>query len=174
LPIIDPIGREVAEERGLAPVLDSFAELGDTEAIFPRILGHAPGYAEAIWEAMDRGRGEGGVDRRLKEIIRIQLARTAQDPYFASLRSSRAIAAGLVEERVAAGSAAFEDDPHFSPAEKWALRYAYLMYRRPAEVDQSFYEEGKKHFTEAQIMELGGMIAIHYGMQVFMRTLEDR
>ena len=33
------------------------------------------------------------------------------------------------------------------------------------------HEEGKQHFTEAQIMELGGMIALHHGMQVLMRTL---
>jgi hypothetical protein len=29
----------------------------------------------------------------------------------------------------------------------------------------------KNYYTEAQIMELGGFIAFHYGMQVFMRTL---
>lgn len=170
--IIDPVDREEAERRGLAPVLDSFADLGDPEATFPRILAHAPGYAEALWGAMDRASGEGGVDPQLKEIVRIQLARTAQDPYFSGLRSRRAAAAGLTEERIDAGSGSFSDDPQFTPAEEWALRYAYLMYRRPEEVDHSFYEEGKKHFTEAQIMELGGMIAIHYGMQVFMRTLQ--
>ncbi len=48
------------------------------------------------------------------------------------------------------------------------------MYREPEKVDAAFYDEGKRHFTEAQIMELGGMIAVHYGMQVFMRTLEKR
>ena len=30
----------------------------------------------------------------------------------------------------------------------------------------------KKHFSEAQIMELGAMVALHYGLQVFMRTLK--
>lgn len=62
----------------------------------------------------------GKVDHKLKEIIRVQLARTAGDTYFSNLRSAKAIEQGL---------------------------------------------------TEAQIMELGAFIALHYGMQVFMRTL---
>ena len=66
----------------------------------------------------------------------------------------------------------FENDPQFTEAEKWALRYAFLMYREPKKLNKDFYDEGKKHFSEAQIMELGGMIALHYGMQVFMRTLK--
>jgi hypothetical protein len=37
-----------------------------------------------------------------------------------------------------------------------------------------FYAEGKTHFTEAQIMELGAFIAFHYGMQAFTRTLGVR
>ena len=46
------------------------------------------------------------------------------------------------------------------------------MYRQPEKIDKAFYDEGKGHFTEAQIMELGGMIALHYGMAVFMRTMQ--
>ncbi len=105
--------------------------------------------------------------------MRIQLARTAQDPYFAGLRSRKALAAGLTEEQIDAGSTDGKDEDDFTPAERWALRYAYLMYRHPEQVDAAFYDQGKRHFTEAQIMEMGGMIAVHYGMQVFMRTLQD-
>ena len=46
------------------------------------------------------------------------------------------------------------------------------MYRAPEQVNASFYDEGKQHYSEAQIMEIGGLIAIHYGMAVFMRTLQ--
>jgi len=169
--IIEPIDEELAEERGLAELLQSGDELELDEGLFLGILGHVPRYAEAISEAMRQSHARGNVDHRLKEIIRIQLARTAQDPYFAGLRSRRAMAEGLTEERIDAGSGDFENDPQFTEAEKWALRYAFLMYRQPAKLDSDFYDEGKLHFTEAQIMELGGLIALHYGMQVFMRTL---
>ena len=169
---IDPIDADEATARGLDPLFESFADLGDGDSVFPRIVARAPGYAEALWGAMAVTHRADGVDPSLKEIIRIQLARTAQDPYFAGLRSASATAAGLTEDRIEAGDGNFEEDPSFTEAEKWALRYAYLMYREPERVDASFYDEGKRHFTEAQIMEIGGMIAVHYGMQVFMRTLQ--
>ena len=115
---------------------------------------------------------EGNVDHSLKEIIRIQLANKAEDPYFSSLRSKRALESGLTEERIAAGQGDFVNDPQFTDAEKWALDYAYRMYRTPETVDAAFYDEGKLLWSEAQIMEIGGLIAIHYGLQTFMRTLQ--
>jgi alkylhydroperoxidase family enzyme len=45
------------------------------------------------------------------------------------------------------------------------------MYLAPEQVDAAFYAELKRHYSEAQIMELGAFIAFHYGMQAFMRTL---
>ncbi len=173
-PLIEPVDRTEAESAGLDGELDSFVRLGDDDATFPRILAHAPRYAPAIWDAMAEALFEGSVDHSLKELVRILLAHTAEDPYFSSLRSRQAIAEGLTEDRVEAALGDFESDPQFSDAEKWALRYAYTMYREPERVDAGFYDEGKRHFSEAQIMELGGLIAIHYGMQVFMRTLAPR
>lgn len=169
--LIEPIEPSRAHEQGLRARLESFAGLGDDSATFVRILAHAPGYAEALWDAMAEALFEGNVDHSLKEIIRIQLAVTAEDPYFSALRSKRAIEAGLTEERIAAGQGDFASDPRFTDAEKWALEYAHRMYRTPETVNASFYDEGKTHWSEAQIMELGGLVAIHYGMQVFMRTL---
>ena len=168
---LEPVPRPEAEERGLKDVLQAGETSGVPDETFIRILAHVPGYAEAIHDALHTAHVDGNVDHSLKEIIRIHLARTAEDPYFAGLRSTRAIEDGLTEETIDAGSADFEADPRFSDAEKWALRYAYLMYRSPVQIDSVFYDEGKRHFSEAQIMELGGMIAIHYGMQRFMATL---
>ena len=136
------------------------------------ILANAPKYAEALWDAMAEALFEGNVDHSLKEMVRIQLAVKAEDPYFAALRSKRATDAGLTEERIQAALGDFNNDPQFSDAEKWALEYSYRMYRTPETVDATFYDEGKKLWSEAQIMELGGLVAIHYGMQVFMRTLQ--
>lgn len=170
---IPPLTDEQAEQRALTDTDASFVRLGDDETVFTRILGHAPGYAEAMWGAMAEALFDGGVDHTLKELVRIKLATIAGDPYFSTLRSAPARAAGLTEERIAAGLGDFENDPQFSDSEKWALRYASLMYTEPESVDAGFYEEGKRHFSEAQIMELGGLIATHYGMAVFMSTLTD-
>jgi len=48
------------------------------------------------------------------------------------------------------------------------------MYLDPGKVDASMYDDLKRHYSEAQIMELGSFIAFHYGMQVFARSIGAR
>ncbi len=45
------------------------------------------------------------------------------------------------------------------------------MFLDANQLDKAFYDGMKKHWSEAQIMELGAFIAFHYGMQMFMRSL---
>jgi alkylhydroperoxidase family enzyme len=171
MPHIDPLAPEEIRDPELRELIRRCEELGVPDARFPRILARAPEYAKALLRALLHSHTEGTVDHRLKEIIRVRLARTAGDPYFAGLRSARARQEGLDESRIEAGSGSFENDTRFTAAEKWALRYAREMYRNPEQVDAAFYAKGKTHYTEAQIMEIGAFIAFHYGMQVFARTL---
>lgn len=168
---VEPLRPEEIRDPELRELIRRCEELGVPDARFPRILARAPGYAKALLRALLHSHTEGAVDHRLKEIIRVRLARTAGDPYFASLRSARARGEGLDESRIEAGAGPFESDARFTAAEKWALRYAREMYLNPEKVDAAFYAEGKTHYTEAQIMELGAFIAFHYGMQAFARTL---
>lgn len=171
---IAPLAVEQIHDAELLELIRRCEALGVPDALFPRILARVPAYAKALLRALVVSHAEGNVDHRLKEIIRVRLARTAGDPYFAGLRSARALTAGLEEKTIEAGAGRFEGDPRFTAAEKWALRYAREMYLNPEKIDAAFYAEGKKHFTEAQIMELGAFIAFHYGMQAFTRTLGVR
>lgn len=171
MPHVESLSRAEIRDPELLALMKRCEELGVPDALFPRILARVPEYAKALLRALLVSHTEGNVDHRLKEIIRVQLARTAGDTYFATLRSARARKEGLDEETIQAGSGRFKDDPRFSAAEKWALRYAREIYLNPEKVDAAFYDEGKKHYTEAQIMELGAFIAFHYGMQAFTRTL---
>ena len=170
---IRPLAPAEIADPELAALLARCAELGVPDAAFPGVLARVPEYAKALLRALLMSHAEGSVDHKLKEVIRVQLARTAGDRYFGALRSKRAAAAGLTEETIAAGSGNFEADPRFTDAERWALRYAREMYLNPEKVDAAFYAEGRKHYSEAQIMELGAFIAFHYGMQAFARTLDD-
>ena len=173
MPHIDPVSPEDVQDSGFSKIRKTCEKLQVPDDLFLGILGHVPGYAKALTDAMIESLAKGNVDHKLKEIIRVRLARTAQDTYFANLRSRQAQAEGLTEERIEAGSGDFENDARFTEVEKLALRYADWMYRDdPKKLDAAFYDEMKKHFTEAQIMELGSFIALHYGMQVFMRTLQ--
>ena len=150
-------------ERGVA--------LGVPDHHFSLTLARAPQHAKAVLRAMLVSHANGNVDHKLKEVIRVQLARTAGDAYFAALRSRKALEAGLTEAAIAAGAAKSIDESRFNAAERWALRYARELYLNPENVDAACYAEGKRHYSEAAIMELGAFIALHYGMQVFARTL---
>jgi len=172
MPVVEPLPRD-AIDAGLGDALAEAEALGVPDDLFFRIMGHVPGYTEALYDALHRSHADGDVDHRLKEIIRVRLACQAGDPYFAGLRSGAAADLGLDEARIEAGCGDFETDPSFTDAEKWALNYASLMFTAPKRVDKAFYDEGKTHYSEAEIMELGAFIAFHYGMQLFMGTLSD-
>jgi alkylhydroperoxidase family enzyme len=171
MPQVQPLNPAQIQDAELLALVDRGAALGVPDETFSLILSRAPQHAKAVLRAMLVSHAEGNIDHRLKEIIRVSLARIAGDPYFSSLRSHRAQAQGLTEERISAGCRALQSDAYFTDAEKWALRYARELYLNPENVDAAFYDEGKKHYSEAQIMELGAFIAFHYGMQVFARSL---
>ena len=169
--IIDLVPLESLAQSPLRSLVEKTHDLKVPDPLFFQIFAHVPGYSEALFDALQRSHMDGNVDHKLKEIIRIRLARQAKDMYFANLRSGAAIDAGLTEEVIEAGCGDFLMDERFNSAEKWAISYATLMYTEPKKVDKGFYDEGKTYYSEAEIMELGAFIAFHYGIQVFMRTL---
>jgi alkylhydroperoxidase family enzyme len=169
---IAPLPQDAIADPQLRALMAEGEALGVPDDLFPRIVARAPEQAVPLMRALIMSHAKGNVDHRLKEIMRILLARFADDKYFASLRSAKARAMGLTEARIDDGCFAYEDDAKgFSAAEKCALRYADLMFLDARQIDRAFYDEMKRHWSEAQIMELGAFIAFHYGMQMFMRSL---
>ena len=168
---VAPLALDAITDPEMRDLMAQAAELGVPDDTFPRILARAPAQAKPFMRALIMSHRDGAIDHKLKEIIRIQLARFAGDKYFAAFRSRKAKAVGLTEARIDSGCGDYEDDPDFTEAEKCALRYADQMFLDSSKVDKAFYDELKTHYTEAQVMELGSFIAFHYGMQMFMRSL---
>lgn len=168
---IEPIPREQIRDTELRALVERAGEPGVPGARFAGILARSPVHAKAVLHAMIESHFRGSVDHRLKEVIRIRLARTAGDRHFAGLRSIPAKEAGLDEATIEAGCGRFETDARFDPPSQWALRFARDLYLAPENIDADFYAAGKRHWSEAQIMELGAFSALHYGMQAFMRVL---
>ena len=169
---IAPLPPEAITDPEMLELIAQAKEVGVPDDLFARILARAPDQAKPIMRAMLMSHAQGNVDHRLKEIMRVLLARFANDKYFASLRSRKALDMGLTEQRIDEGCFKYEDDSKgFSEAEKCALRFADLMYLDASQIDKAFYDNMKKYWTEAQIMELGSFMACHYGMQMFMRSI---
>ena len=169
---ITPLPREAITDPELQALMAEGEALGVPDELFARIVARARDQAVPLMRALLMSHAQGNVDHKLKEIIRILLARFAKDKYFASLRCTKARDMGLTEKRIDDGCFEYEDDDKgFSAGEKCALRYADLMFLDANQVDKAFYGEMKQHWSEAQIMELGAFIAFHYGMAMFMRSL---
>lgn len=169
---VAPLPREAIADPEMRELMAQGEALGVPDDLFPRIVARAPEQAKPLMRALLMSHAQGDVDHRLKEIMRILLARFANDKYFAGLRSRKALAMGLTEQRIDDGCFEYEDAAKgFTEAEKCALRYADLMFLDASQIDKAFYDAMKQHWSEAQIMELGAFIAFHYGMQMFMRSL---
>lgn len=168
---IQPIPMDQIEDAELRDLIARCDEAGVPDARFGQILAHKPEQAKTALDVILYSHQQGSVDHKLKEVIRIQLARFAEDKYFASLRSKRAIAEGLTEDMIEAGCEDYDESPLFSEAEKCALRFAEQMFLDASKVDKAFYDEMKEHYSEAEIMEIGSFIAIHYGVIKATRPL---
>ncbi len=66
---------------------------------------------------------------------------------------------GITEEQLAELSA-YNESQHFDPREKACIRYAEEMTRTPVEVPDAVFDELKRYFNSAQIVELSGMVAL--------------
>ena len=146
-------------------------ELGVPGGEFARILARKPEQAKATLSVMLYNFNEGNIDHRLKEIIRIQLARFIEDGYSASQRSAQAQQMGVSEDEIDAGSDDYEDSEHFTEAEKAALRYAEQMFLDSTKVDAAMYADLKSHYSEPEVMELGAFIALFHAAHMVMRSM---
>ena len=168
---IQPIPMEQIEDADLRAMIERCDAAGVPDRRLGQILAHKPAQAKAALDVIHHSLQQGNVDHRLKEIIRIQLARFAEDEYYASLRSKQALADGLTEAMIEAGCGDYEESPLFSDAEKCALRFADQMFLDASKVDKAFYDEMKEYYSEAEVMEIGSFIAIHYGVVKAIRPL---
>ena len=169
-----PLPMKEITDPELRDLITRCEELGVPDPLFPRIIARVPGQAKAVLRALLMGHAEGSVDHRLKELMRIQLARFVEDPYFSELRSKRAQADGMTEDMVDSATDDYEDSELFTVAEKIALRYSDQLFLDATKVDKFFYDEMRKHYSEPQIMEIGSFVALYHAIQLFMKTLDAR
>ena len=97
--IIEPIPLDMLNKEKFQTRLDLARELMVPDTLFIQIMAHAPGYGEALFDAMFQSHAIGNVDHSLKEIIRIRLTTISKDSYFANLRSKKAMDLGLTKNR---------------------------------------------------------------------------
>ena len=86
---IAPLPLEAINDPEMLELIAQGKALGVPDDVFPRLIARAPAQAKPMMRAMLMSHMQGNVDHKLKEIVRILLARFANDKYFASLRSRK-------------------------------------------------------------------------------------
>jgi alkylhydroperoxidase family enzyme len=107
----------------------------------------------ALWDP------ESKVDRGLKRLLAHLASRTAEDAYSMAHTASGALHFGIDAAKLAA-LRDYRTSPLFTPAERAAFELAAAASRVPNGVTDELFVELRKHWSEEQIVELLGVIAM--------------
>jgi alkylhydroperoxidase family enzyme len=78
---------------------------------------------------------------------------------------------GVSDEQIA-DLAGFDESPHFDARERAVLRYAEGMTATPAVISDEVFDDVKKYFSAAQLVELTGAIALENFRSRFNRAFK--
>ena len=134
----------------------------DLEQGLTRFFAHCPEQALGLMQfggALKRNRA---LPERLIELVRLRIAFFNQCRSCMAIRYSDAVADGLTEDLVCSLAKPDEAD-NLSDAEKAAIRFGELMATDHLAIGDAIYADLRRHFSEAQIVELGMTVAFFVG-----------
>ena len=112
----------------------------------------------------------GVADHALKELCRLYVSRSVQCEYCGNQRSVKATKAGAVIEDHVLDLLNFEKSTKFNDKQKAVLAYAEAIVWH-LNTDDAFWDRLHKHFSEAELVEIGCMIGLTLGQQSWLRLL---
>lgn len=127
-----------------------------------RIMANAPDMAKAVTVFGGSLFKSRTLPRRLVELVRLRVAFHNQCRSCMAIRYKSAIDDGLTEGMVCSLERP-QDAPDLTDAEKAAIAYADVSSVDHFSIDDSTFNELRRHFSEAQIVELGVFIAFFIG-----------
>jgi 4-carboxymuconolactone decarboxylase len=134
-------GREL--ERGIEPL---------------ELYAHAPRLVAAMRELRMVSGQLTGIDKRTLALAQLKAATMTQCEYCIDVGSLISRQWGLTDEELLA-LPNYRTSPLFSAVEKLVLDYAVGVSRTPVDVPDDLFDQLKRHFTDAQLVELTHVIA---------------
>src|ERR1700760_4705215 len=123
----------------------------------------APSTAFADVPVVDTGQSTGTLSPRLLELVRLRIGSHNQCESCMPVRHESAIDDGLTEDAVCSLERP-ADAPDLSDAERAALRFADLFATNHFAIDDTVYDDLRRHFSEDELVELGVHCAIAVGI----------
>src|SRR3954447_730498 len=133
------------------------------------VRAHAP---NAFWAFADSWQAlfhSGVCDHSIKELCRVYVSRTVKCEFCGNQRSIKAAASGLEEQKYDQ-LLNFESSDQYDDRQKAALAYAEAIAWRLDPTDE-LWERMHQHFSEPQLVELGGVFALPFAPQCWIRLL---
>ena len=112
---------------------------------------------------------KGVLDHSLKELCRVYVSHSVKCEYCGNQRSIKSRNAGVVEADYK-DLLNFEKSSRYDERQKAALAYAECITWDLAAED-ALWERLHKHYSEAELVELGYFVALTMGQQRWLRTL---
>jgi alkylhydroperoxidase family enzyme len=126
------------------------------------VLAHAPEFGKALTIFGGTLLQKRTLPRRMVELLRLRIAFHNQCRSCMAIRYQSALDDGLTEGMVCSLEKPL-DAPDLTEREKAALAYADLSATNHFAIDDSTFADLRKHFSEAEIVELGMFIAYFIG-----------
>ena len=127
-----------------------------------RMFAHCPEIAKGIIALGAGIKADRSLPERLIELVRLRVAFHNQCRSCMAIRYRDAVAAGVTEDLVCSLKSP-PDATDLTEAEKAAIAYADRFACDHLSIDDAHFEELRKHFTEAQLVELGAWVAFCVG-----------
>jgi alkylhydroperoxidase family enzyme len=162
---------ERIEDPELKRILEHAARYGTPRPETQAVRAHAPATLRDFWWQWERTFRNGVCEHAIKELCRVYVSRTVECLYCGSQRSTRGREQGL-EERDYDALLEFESAERFDERQRTALAYTRAIVWSPEEADDALWERLHLHFSDEEIVELGYFVAVTFGQQSWIRTLD--
>ena len=137
-------------------------EASDLEQGLTRFFAHCPEQALGLMQFGRALKVNRALPERLVELVRLRVAFFNQCRSCMAIRYSDAVADGLTEDLVCSLAEPHEAE-NLSDAEKAAIRFGELMATDHLAIGDAIYADLRRHFSEAEIVELGMTVAFFVG-----------
>lgn len=166
--VIPMLDKDAADERA-QEVFELASTRGAPDEGVLRILANYPpaleGFTSLWWGTFD----EGSVEHTLKELLRVRLAEHFGCGYCSTVRSKKATAQGLTEERIRLACQE-PDSPELSSRERLVLDWGDRLAEDPKSIDEELTARLKQEFSDAELVELGCLAAMCVGFDSLFPT----
>ena len=157
MPRISLVGRSQATGAAREAFERKIAERGNIPKMY-RVFAHRPWLLSTMDAHFAAVMGSGTVPLKTKEMLALQTSQENATRYCMASHTILAERCGATPAQLGA-LRSFEDGP-FTDKEKAALRFGLQMTRDANRVPEATLEELRRHYTEAEIVEIAAVVGL--------------